>query len=68
MIESEDDGEAGCDATADGILQCLQMLAEEATSLNLGRTLAAIQQALAVCQEEALEAAPQAPLTWVTVH
>lgn len=53
MIEDEVDGD--CTATADGIVQCLQMLAEEAAGLHLARTLAAIQKALQVCHEEGQE-------------
>jgi hypothetical protein len=33
-------------ASADGILQCLRVLAEEAATLNLQRTLSAIQDAV----------------------
>jgi hypothetical protein len=51
----EDEMEAECLATADGIVQCLQMLAEEAAGLRLARTLAAIQKALQVCHEEGQE-------------
>lgn len=67
MFESEDDFEQPCDATADGILQCLQMLAEEAAALNMPRTLEAIQRALAVCQEEGAEAQPLIPMSG-TIH
>ena len=39
-------------ASADGILQCLRLLAEEAATLNLQRTLSAIQDALETVAEE----------------
>ena len=40
------------DPTARGIVQCLRMLVDEATTLQLGRTLAALQAAMTVCAEE----------------
>ncbi len=39
-------------ASASGILQCLRLLAEEAATLNLHRTLSAIQEALETAAEE----------------
>jgi hypothetical protein len=39
-------------ASASGILQCLRLLAEEAATLNLHRTLSAIQDALETAAEE----------------
>jgi hypothetical protein len=39
-------------ASASGILQCLRLLAEEAATLNLHRTLSAIQEALETATEE----------------
>lgn len=47
-----DDADQSCDATADGIMKCLRMLAEEAASLNLARTLTAIHEAALTCQNE----------------
>ncbi len=41
-----------CDATATGILECLRMLADEAASLQLGRTLTALHEAIVVCAAE----------------
>jgi hypothetical protein len=38
--------EEPCTASADGILHCLRLLAEEAATLNLHRTLIAIEDAL----------------------
>jgi len=43
-----------CEANASGIMQCLQMLAEEAASLRLSRTLAALREAIDVCAAENL--------------
>lgn len=40
------------DPTARGIVQCLRMLAEEAASLGMSRTLDALQAAIAVCSAE----------------
>jgi hypothetical protein len=39
-------------ASAHGILQCLRLLAEEAATLNLRRTLSAIQGALETVVDE----------------
>ncbi len=39
-------------ASAHGILQCLRLLAEEAATLNLQRTLSAIQDALETAADE----------------
>jgi len=41
-----------CEANASGIMQCLRMLAEEAASLRLSRTLAALREAIDVCAAE----------------
>lgn len=43
------DGEA---PSARGILQCLQMLAQEASALRLGATLEALNAAIATCAAE----------------
>jgi hypothetical protein len=42
------------DASADGILQCLRMLADEAADLRLASTLKALRDAIDVCQSERL--------------
>lgn len=39
-------------ATTVGLIQCLRMLAEEASMLNLDRTVAALQGALQTCSLE----------------
>ncbi len=39
-------------ATTIGLIQCLRMLAEEASMLNLDRTVAALQGALQTCNLE----------------
>ena len=43
------------EGTATGILLCLRMLAEEATALRLESTLAALNQAIRVCEAEHTE-------------
>ena len=40
------------DVSAHGIVQCLRMLADEATALGLGRTVAALRAAMTVCADE----------------
>ncbi len=47
-----DEDSFGCEATATGILQCLRMLADEAASLNLTRTLVALHNAIDACASE----------------
>ena len=47
-----DDETVTCEATATGILQCLRMLAEEAASLQLMRTLSALREAIKTCADE----------------
>lgn len=42
-------------ASADGILHCLRLLAEEAATLNLRRTLCAIQDALETAMSESTD-------------
>lgn len=44
--------ESDSDPTARGIVQCLRMLVEEAGSLRLARTLAALQTAMTICADE----------------
>jgi hypothetical protein len=50
-----DDSPRHDDTTATGILQCLRMLAEEATALGLQRTLTALKAALDTCVAESGE-------------
>jgi len=45
-------------ASASGIVECLRMLAEEAGSLRLVRTLMALLETLAICQIEAAAIGP----------
>jgi hypothetical protein len=47
-----DDDPLTCEATATGILQCLRMLADEAASLQLTRTLDALREAIKTCADE----------------
>ena len=46
-----------CGPAAEGILRCLQMLADEATALRLPHTLEALHRAMAACAVEAAEIA-----------
>ena len=39
-------------SSADGLLRCLSMLADEAAAMNLTRTQAALQAALRACRTE----------------
>lgn len=48
------------DPTAQGLLRCLQALADEAAILNLARTFAALQKAVAACAEESGLSHPRA--------
>lgn len=41
-----------CHATARGIIQCLRMLAEEASSLELTFTVRALRSAIGICEFE----------------
>ena len=41
-----------CDPNAIGIIHCLHMLAEEAGSLQLARTMRALREAIAICEAE----------------
>jgi hypothetical protein len=47
-----DDDRISDQATATGILHCLRMLADEAASLHMTRTLAALQEAIQTCAAE----------------
>jgi len=47
-----DGPETESDPTARGIVQCLRMLAEEAASLGMARTLDALETAIRVCAAE----------------
>lgn len=56
-------------ASANGILQCLRLLAEEAATLNLQRTLWAIQDALETAEDEsAVAEAAEAPEPRFCLH
>ncbi len=54
-------GDGDGEATAQGIAQCLRLLADEAAALGLARTVAALQAALAVCTTESEGAADMDP-------
>lgn len=51
-VEPEGNADADCAATASGIFECLRMLAQEAASLHLSRTVGAITAALEACASE----------------
>lgn len=50
---------AAPDASPGGIAECLRMLADEAASLRLVRTLMALLETAEICQIEASAIAPQ---------
>jgi hypothetical protein len=50
----DDDDSTSASPSATGIMQCLRMLAEEAGSLRLVRTLLLLREAAEVCHDEAL--------------
>ena len=49
-----DDDAPGPEASPTGIAECIRMLAEEAASLRLVRTLLALLETLEICQVEAM--------------
>lgn len=49
---TDEDGTFQSDASAQGIIQCLRMLAQEAGSLKLVRTVMAVVEAVAACEAE----------------
>ena len=56
-MHEDDPALLATDASADGILPCLHMLAAEAADLRLASTLQALRDAIAVCQNERAEGA-----------
>ncbi len=56
-----------CEASVGGIVQCLRMLAEEATSLGLAGTAWVLRMAIAICEREGAEA-PQRFATIEPIH
>ena len=48
-----EDDQPGLEASPSGIADCLRMLAEEAASLRLVRTLMALLETMEICQIEA---------------
>jgi hypothetical protein len=48
------------DPTPQGLLRCLQVLAEEAAFMSLNQTCAALQDAIAACREESEATAARA--------
>ena len=51
-LDDADDAAPDCGPSAEGILRCLQMLADEAATLGLPRTLEALCRAQAACAAE----------------
>ena len=58
----DNDDSVRAEAAATGILQCLRMLAEEAASLRLARTVVALQEAIEACESEQTETGFEASL------
>jgi hypothetical protein len=56
-----DDEMSGPNASPTGIAECLRMLAEEAASLRLVRTLMALLETLEICRIEATAITPGVP-------
>ncbi len=57
------------DPSAQGIVECLRMLADEAAALRLDRTLTALLTAMDVCATECLAGeVPQAAPFGATLH
>lgn len=54
-----DDIPRDADASPGGIADCLRMLADEAASLRLVRTLVALLETMEICRIEASAMAPQ---------
>lgn len=46
------DSDSDCDATATGIISCLRILADEAASLKLARTITALRETIEICAAE----------------
>lgn len=57
-IDAEDDNTS----TGEGILRCLQMLAEEAATLRLPHTVDALHGAIAACMVESMELTDHRPV------
>lgn len=62
-----EENEAEFPPSANGIVQCLKLLAAEAASLNLSRTLSAIEDALHAAACESGAEAPHYAASAVTV-
>lgn len=60
MRERNSSQPVACHATARGIVQCLRMLAEEASTLNLTSTVRALWSAIGICEHES-SASPVLP-------
>lgn len=61
-VEDRIDADDDSTTTGDGILRCLQMLAEEAAALRLPRTVDALHGAIAACIVELMEEVGETPV------
>lgn len=60
-MTEDDTFSSECEANATGIMHCLRMLADEAASLRLSRTLAALRDAIDACAAENVLQAVEGP-------
>ena len=67
-MDEADDAAADCDPSAAGILHCLEMLADEAATLGLPRTLEALCRAQAACAAETSDGLVTQGLTGARLH
>jgi hypothetical protein len=56
LADLDNDFAAEPGASSMGIVQCLRMLADEASSLQMHRTLAALREAMEICTTEGASA------------
>ena len=71
MTDDEEPSATDCHDAATGILQGLQMLAEEADHLRLSRTYVALCKAIRACQADNARLTPGVrprPRRYVTLH
>ena len=60
-MTEDDTFSSECEANATGIMHCLKMLADEAASLRLSGTLAALRDAIDACAAENVRQAVEGP-------
>ena len=66
--DDADDAAPDCGPSAEGILRCLQMLADEAATLCLPRTLEALCRAQAACAAETSDGTVSQRLAGARLH